>query len=152
MYIQYLPCESDFCPLRPIAAANIRIDIIRWISPDCKNYDSSSIWRSFDDKYSCNITNAGWHWGDSIKTGPGLYFTSAQQRIFSPPCAVRICGSKAKTADRKEPHPFCFNRNLWRRAPEHDEDWLNRISKSLDTNFISIKNMKLQFANSSIFK
>ena len=36
---------------------------------------------------------------------------------------------------------------LWSWAPENDENWLNKISKIMDMNFISIRNMKWKFIN-----
>ena len=59
-----------------------------------------------------------------------------------------------------ESHAYCFScvfvgnlstsffyGILWRWGPETYEDWLNKIYKSLDLNFISIKNMKWKFSN-----
>ena len=38
-----------------------------------------------------------------------------------------------------------LNHKTWRRGSENDDDWLNKIDKSLDMNFISIKSMKWKF-------
>ena len=93
-----------FCRLQSVAVVCIETEIIRWINPYCNNYDSSSVQRSFDYRYTCNSPDEGWNWGSWMKTGPALYFTSAQHRILSPPGAVRNCCLKATEVNRKEPY------------------------------------------------
>ena len=44
-----------------------------------------------------------------------------------------------------------FYQMLWRWGPENDETLLNKISRIMDMNFISIQNMKWKFGNFFIF-